>query len=132
MAATDNIVSFVAAEAITEFSLVSVNVAGKITITDAATENNCVGVAQRACSAGDSVEVVVLGKSRAIAGGTLEPAAMNLLMATTDGKLVAFDAASDKYAVARMLPNINQVSASSGDQINVIFTGPVAITAITP
>lgn len=132
MANTDNIVSFVADSAITEFALVSVLSTGKIQVTDAATENNCVGIAQRACSAGDSVEVKVLGKSRAIAGGNIAPATMNLLMATTDGKLIAFDAATDKYAVARMLPNINQASASSGDQINVIFTGPVALTAVTP
>ena len=132
MANTDNLLSFVAAEAITEFALVSVNVDGKVAITDAATEDNCVGIAQRACSAGDSVEVKVLGKSRAIAGGNIAPASMNLLMATTDGKLIAFDAGTDNYAVARMLPNINQAAASSGDQINVIFTGPVALTAVTP
>lgn len=131
MSNTDNIISFVASEAITEFALVSVTVDGKIAITDAATEDNCIGIAQRACSAGDAVEVVVLGKSRAIAGGTLAPASMNLLMATSDGKLVAFDGLATKYAVARMLPNINQNSASSGDQISVIFTGPVALTAIS-
>lgn len=132
MATTDNIISLVAAEAITEFALVSVDVNGKATITDAATENNCVGVAQRACDAGDVVEVVVFGKSRAIAGGNIAPATMNLLMATTGGKLIAFDAATDKYAVARMIPNINQASASDGDQIFVIFTGPSSLTAVTP
>ena len=58
---TQNIVeSFVAAEAITEFALVSIDGNGKITITDAGTEIGCVGVAQRACSAGETVEVVVL------------------------------------------------------------------------
>jgi hypothetical protein len=129
MANTDNIVSFVANSAITEYALVSVLATGKIQVTASEDETNCVGIAQRACSAGDSVEVLVLGKSRAIAGGAITPATMNLLMATADGKLVAFDEAAGSYAVARMLPNINQVSASSGDQINVIFTGPVAITA---
>ena len=129
MANTDNLLSFVAAEAITEYALVSVNVDGKVAITDSEDETNCVGIAQRACSAGDSVEVKVLGKSRAIAGGNIAPATMNLLMAATDGKLVAFDEGAGNYAVARMLPNINQVSAASGDQINVIFTGPVALTA---
>ena len=125
MANTDNIITLVAAEAITEFALVSVNVAGKATITDAATENNCVGIAQRACSTGDVVEVKINGaKSRAIAGGTIAPETMNLLMATTDGKLIAFGGGAGEYAVAYMLPNINQVGASSGDQINVVFTGP--------
>ncbi len=131
MANTDNYITLVAHEAITEFALVSVNVAGKATITDASTENNCIGVAQRACSAGDVVEVVTFGLTRAIAGGDIEPATMNLLMATTDGKLIAFDGAIDKYAVARMIPNINQVSASDGDQIKVVFTGPSNVTALS-
>ena len=130
MATTDNIITLVAAEAITEFALVSVDVNGKATITDAATEDNCIGVAQRACSAGDVVEVAVLGKTRAIAGGSIAPATMNLLMATTGGKLIAFDGAATKYAVARMLPNVNQVSAVDGDQISVIFVGPSSVTSL--
>lgn len=125
MANTDNIITLVAAEAITEFALVSVNVAGKATITGNANEDNCVGIAQRACSTGDVVEVKVLGaKSRAIAGGTIAPATMNLLMATTAGKLIAWDGGAGNYSVAYMIPNINQVGASDGDQINVIFAGP--------
>jgi len=131
MANTDNYITLVAAEAITEFALVSVNVDGKATITDAATENNCVGIAQRACDSGDVVEVVCFGLTRAIAGGNIAPATMNLLMATTDGKLVAFDGATDKYAVARMIPNINQDSAADGEQIKVVFTGPSNVTALS-
>lgn len=127
-----NIVSFVAASAITEFALVSVDVNGKIAVTTAATENNCVGIAQRACSAGDSVEVLVQGISRAIAGGNIAPATMSLLMATTDGELIAYDGAADKYSVARILPNINQTSASANDQILVVFNGPSNLTAVTP
>ena len=131
MANTDYIITLVAAEAITEYALVSVNSDGKATITDAATENNCLGIAQRGCDSGDVVEIIALGKSRAIAGGNIAPATMNQLMATTDGKLIAFDGAADKYAVARMIPNINQTSAADGDQISVIFTGPVNVTSLT-
>ena len=131
MANTDYIITLVAAEAITEYALVSVNSDGKATITDAATENNCLGIAQRGCDSGDVVEIIALGKSRAIAGGNIAPATMNQLMATTDGKLIAFDGAADKYAVARMVPNINQTSAADGDQISVIFTGPVNVTSLS-
>ena len=131
MANTDYIITLVAAEAITEYALVSVNSDGKATITDAATENNCIGIAQRGCDSGDVVEIIALGKSRAIAGGNIAPATMNQLMATTDGKLIAFDGAANKYAVARMIPNINQTSAADGDQIFVIFTGPVNVTSLT-
>lgn len=130
MANTDNIITLVAANAITEFALVSVDVNGKADITTAATENNCVGVAQRACSAGEVVEVVTFGITRAIAGASIAPATMNLLMATTAGKLIPFDGAASKYAVARMIPNINQDEASDGEQIKVVFTGPSNLTAI--
>ena len=51
MANTDNMVSFIAAEAITEFAAVSVDNAGKVVITDASTDEASVGIAQRAAEA---------------------------------------------------------------------------------
>ena len=116
------ILSFVAAEAITEFALVSVNTAGKIVITDAANDARCIGVAQRACDSGDSVEVLVQGTSRVIAGATIANT-VSLVMATTDGK-VATHATTGNYSIGQILPNINQVSSSAGDQILIKFTGP--------
>ena len=113
--------SFVAAEAITEFALVSVNTAGKIVITDAATDARCVGIAQRACASGDSVEVLVQGVSRVIAGGTITDT-VSLVMADTDGKVVTHQTAG--YSIGQILPNINQTSASASDQILIKFTGP--------
>ena len=122
MANTDNIISFIAAEAITEFALVSTNAAGKIVITDAATDTRCIGVAQRACSTGDSVEVVISGKTRVIAGATIANS-VSLVMAATDGKVVTH-ATSTNYSIGSILPNINQTSSVSGDQILINFTGP--------
>lgn len=116
------ILSFVAAEAITEFALVSVNTAGKVVITDAATDDRCIGVAQRACNSGDSVDVLVQGTSRVIAGATIANT-VSLVMATTDGK-VATHATTGNYSIGQILPNINQVSSSAGDQILIKFTGP--------
>jgi hypothetical protein len=114
--------SFVAAEAITEFALVSVNTAGKIVITDAATDARCVGIAQRACASGDSVEVLVQGVSRVIAGATIANT-VSLVMADTDGKVVTH-ATTGNYSIGQILPNINQTSASASDQILIKFTGP--------
>ena len=114
--------SFVAAEAITEFALVSVDTAGKIVITDAANDPRCIGIAQRACSLGDTVEVVVQGTSRVIAGATIANT-VSLVMAATDGK-VATHATSGNYSIGQILPNINQVSSSANDQILIKFTGP--------
>jgi len=116
------IVSFVAAEAITEFALVSVNTAGKIVITDAATDARCVGIAQRACPSGDAVEVLVQGVSRVIAGGTIANT-VSLVMADTDGKVLTH-ATTGNYSIGQILPNINQTSASASDQILIKFTGP--------
>jgi hypothetical protein len=116
------IVSFVAAEAITEFALVSVNTAGKIVITDAATDARCVGIAQRACASGDAVEVLVQGVSRVIAGGTIANT-VSLVMADTNGKVLTH-ATTGNYSIGQILPNINQTSASASDQILIRFTGP--------
>lgn len=114
--------SFVAAEAITEFALVSVNTAGKIVITDVATDARCVGIAQRACASGDSVEVLVQGVSRVIAGATIANT-VSLVMADADGKVVTH-ATTGNYSIGQILPNINQTSASASDQILIKFTGP--------
>jgi hypothetical protein len=122
MANTDNIISFVAAEAITEYALVSVNTAGKIVITDAATDSRCVGVAQRACASGDSVEVKVQGLTRVIAGATIANT-VSLVMADTDGKVVTH-ATSGNYSIGQIMPNINQASSSASDQITIKLTAP--------
>jgi len=122
MANTDNIISFVAAEAITEYALVSVDTAGKIVITDAATDRRCVGVAQRACALGDSVEVKVNGITRVVAGATIANT-VSLIMADTDGKVITH-ATSGNFSIGQVLPNINQVSSAAGDQIFINFTGP--------
>lgn len=125
MANTDNILSFVAAEAITEYAIVSLNAAGKVVITDAATDANAIGVAQRACASGESVEVMIQGVTRVIAGESLTFNSTPLLAAAADGKVQACEASDTTfYQLARVLPNINQVSASAGDQIKVLFTGP--------
>lgn len=122
MANTDNIISFVSAEAITEYALVSVDTAGKIVITDAATDRRCIGIAQRACASGDSVEVKVNGISRVIAGATIANS-VSLVMADTDGKVITH-ATTGNFSIGQIIPNINQVSSSAGDQVFMNFTGP--------
>lgn len=120
------VVSFKAAEAITEFALVSQDAAGKVVITDSAAAASagaaCVGVAQRACNSGDMVDVVVQGLTRAIAGASITFNSTPLLMATTDGKAIAH-ATSGNYSIGRVVPNVNQTSASANEQITIVFTG---------
>ena len=122
--------SFVAAEAITEFALVSIDGNGKVTITDAGTEIGCVGVAQRACDAGDSVDVVVFGTTRVIASAALTFGTTPLLTGAANGQVAAVSGSSNEYPVARILPNINQTStAGAGEQLLVLFTGPSVVKA---
>ena len=122
MANTDNIISFIADGAITEYALVSTTAAGKVTVTTAGTDSRCIGVAQRACNSGDSIEVVISGKTRVIAGGTIANT-NTLVMATTAGKVDAHSG-SGKYSIGSVLPNINQTSSAANDQILINFTGP--------
>jgi hypothetical protein len=128
MANTDNLISFVAGEAITEFAIVSLNGDGKVVITDAATDDNVVGVAQRACSAGEAVEVLIYGITRVIAGESLTFNSTPILAAITDGKVQACEATDTTFfPIARVIPNINQKTASAGDQIKVMFVGPTSL-----
>jgi hypothetical protein len=120
--ATNIIQSFIAASAITEFALVSIDGNGKVAVTTAGSDKACVGVAQRAASAGEAVDVVISGVSRVIAGGSITFTS-SLVMATTAGN-VATHATTGNYAIGRIIPNINQTSASANDQLSIVFTGP--------
>ena len=115
--------SFLAAEAITEFALVSRNTDGKIVITDAATDASCMGIAQRACASGEYVEVLISGESRVITGAGGIANTASLVMAAADGTVLAH-ATSGNYAIGQILPNVNQASSSANDQILIKFTGP--------
>ena len=123
MADTYNTKTYIAGGNITEFALVSIDTDGKVQVTSASDDAKVTGVAQRAVSTGEAVDVLLSGCTRVIAGGTITFATTPLLMATTAGKVVAH-ASSGNYSVCRVVPNINQTSAASGDQIEVFFTGP--------
>ena len=119
--------SFIAHEAITEFALVSLHTNGKIKTTTVGTDKACVGIAQRAASAGDPVDVVTFGVSRAIAGGSITASTEPRLKSVTGTTGRVENVASGDFAVCRMIPNVNQTAASAGDQIQVMFLGPVIV-----
>tara|TARA_Y100001937_G_scaffold72129_1_gene98122 strand:+ start:1154 stop:1537 length:384 start_codon:yes stop_codon:yes gene_type:complete len=114
--------SFIAASAITEFALVSIDGNGKVAVTTSSSDKKCIGVAQRAASTGEAVDVIIFGPTRVIAGGSIT-FTDSLVMATTSGN-VATHASSGNYAIGRIIPNINQTSASANDQLSIVFTGP--------
>ena len=126
---TQNIVkSFVAASTITEFAVVTLNTAGKVAVATSATSDLIVGIAQRGASAGDVVDVLVHGTSRAIAGATLALTDTPRLAVTAAGAVKPGDTSAD-YPIARFLPNVNQLGASSGEQVLVFFHGPIVPNA---
>ncbi|MDB4526291.1 hypothetical protein N9180_01745 [Akkermansiaceae bacterium] len=117
--------SFVAASTITEFAVVALDSNGKVAVATDATSDLIVGVAQRGASAGDVVDVIVHGETRAIAGAALTFSSTPRLTVGAAGVLVDGSDAGD-FPVARVLPNVNQTSTSaSGEQIVVLFHGPV-------
>jgi hypothetical protein len=129
MSTTSHIRSFIAAEAITAYAVVSMDSAGKIVITDAATDNKVVGVAQRGCASGDSVEVLVYGITRAIASEALDETKC-ILSAATDGKLQPCESGDTTfYPIARLIPNVNQIDVAADEQCFVYFFGPSSLNA---
>jgi len=117
--------TFIAAGAITEFAVVSMDAEGKVAVTTAATDASVVGVAQRACSTGEAVEVVIYGETKVIASALITFNTTPLLAATTAGKMQACEASDTTfYQIARAIPNVNQTSAAADVQFLVFFTGP--------
>lgn len=117
--------TFIAGGAITEYAVVSMDAAGKVQVTTAATDASVVGVAQRACASGDPVEVVVYGETRVIAAESITFNSTPLVAAAAAGKVQPCEASDTTfYQVARALPNINRLSAAADTQFNVFFTGP--------
>lgn len=125
MSTNPNIMSFVAASAVTEFAVVSMDSAGKVAVTSAATDNKVIGVAQRAAAAGDAVEVLVHGITRIIASETIDET-NPILSAATGGKLQPCDDATF-YPIARLLPNINQTQVDADEQGFAYFFGPSSL-----
>lgn len=124
MSNTDNLKSFVAAVAIDEFEIVAIDANGKVTLPSGGDDDGIVGVAQRSVAAGDVVDVLVHGITRVKAGAALTFVTTPLLMAATDGEVVAASGTGN-YPIARVLPNINQTAtAGAGEQFSAFFFGP--------
>ena len=116
--------TFVCASAVTEFALVAIDSDGKIAVATDPTANTIVGVAQRAGSTGDVVDVVIAGETRVIAGGSITITSSTVLAVTTAGAVQA--AASSHYPVGFSLPNINQTSVALNEQFSILFSRGLA------
>jgi len=128
MSSNQNIVTtFIAAGAITEFAVVSIDSDGKVIVTTAGTDVAAVGVAQRACSTGDAVEVVVFGLTRVIcAASNINAFEATPRLAAAASGTVAVAGAGD-YPNMFVQANINQTEASSGEQLTVLWSPAGAV-----
>lgn len=119
--------TFIAAEAITALQAVVIDSNGKVALADTTTGEYVDGIAQRSVDAGDAVEVVVDGATKAIAGATLTAGTHRLLMVeTATARLIPWatgGGAPIQRSVARVMFNQNVTSYADGDEIEVIFTG---------
>jgi len=120
-----DIQTFIAAEAITALQAVVINSAGKVVLADGTTGEQVDGIAQRTAAIGDAVEVVIFGRTKALAGDTLTAGTHSLLMVETGtARLIPWtNGAGTEYSVARVIFNQNVTSYADGDEIEVIFTG---------
>jgi hypothetical protein len=124
MAEQNLVKSYVAAGAITEFAFVTVDTAGKVVEATSASDARVVGVAQRAASTGDIVEVVVHGLTRVIAGEELDFTASAILPIQCGGSGRAFANASGGYGLGYILPSSQNLVLAIGEQAEIIFNGP--------
>jgi hypothetical protein len=120
-----DIITLIAAEAITALQAVVINSDGKAALADGTTGEQADGIAQRSASTGDAVEVVIFGRTKALAGDTLTAGTHSLLMVeTATARLIPWaNGGGTEYAVARVIFNQNVTAYADGDEIEVIFTG---------
>ena len=120
-----DIITLEAAEAITALQAVKIDANGKAALADGTTGELADGIAQRSASTGDVVEVVIFGRTKAIAGDTIQAGTDSLLMVETGtARLIPWaNGAVTEYSVARVIYNQNATSYANGDEIEVIFTG---------
>ena len=120
-----DIITLEAAEAITALQAVIINSDGKAALADGTTGEQADGIAQRSASTGDVVEVVIFGRTKALAGDTIQAGTDSLLMVETGtARLIPWaNGGGTEYSVARVIYNQNATSYADGDEIEVIFTG---------
>jgi len=119
-----DVITLIAAEAITALQAVVINSDGKAVLADGTTGEQADGIAQRSASDGDAVEVVVFGRTKALAGDAIEAGTDSLLMVeATSGRLIPYATGAGRYSVARVIYNQNVTAYADGDEIEVIFTG---------
>lgn len=123
--AEQNIVkSYIAGGAITEFALVKLETDGDVVVATSPTTADVIGVAQRAASTGDIVDVVVHGLTRAIVDTAIDLTSAVALpvQCGANGHLDAN--ASGGYGIGYLIPSKQNLALASGEQVEIIFNGP--------
>ena len=123
-----DIITLIAAESITALQAVKFDSDGKAALADGTTGELVDGIAQRSASAGDAVEVVIFGRTKAIAGDAIEAGTDSLLMVeAATARLIPYDGSGGgtQRSIARVIYSQNVTAYADGDEIEIIFTGSV-------
>lgn len=118
--------TFTASEALTQFQAVTLDTAGTISAADAQGER-IIGICQETITAGDvtngrAVSVRVLGVSRAVANGAINPGA--IVTASADGSLEAVATGDFPVGVC-----VASQAVADNDQFDVLLTPPGGVAS---
>ena len=113
--------SYTAHSSLTKYQVVQVRTDGKIEPCASATSSSALGIVQRSVSAGEMVDVVINGYTRALIGSSYTVGTdTRLLMAGTGAKLNKAQSTGN-IPIAEIVTQESSLSYVDGDEIEIIF-----------
>ena len=113
--------SYTAHSSLTKYQVVQVRTDGKIESCASATSSSALGIVQRSVSAGEMVDVVINGYTRALIGSNYTVGTdTRLLMAGTGAKLNKAQSTGN-IPIAEIVTQESSLSYVDGDEIEILF-----------
>jgi hypothetical protein len=113
--------SYTAHSSLTKYQVVQVRTDGKIEPCASATSSSALGIVQRSVSAGEMVDVVINGYTRALIGSSYTVGTdTRLLMAGTGAKLNKAQSTGN-IPIAEIVTQESSLSYVDGDEIEILF-----------
>ena len=113
--------SYTAHSSLTKYQVVKIRTDGKIEPCASATSSSALGIVQRSVSAGEMVDVVINGYTRALIGSNYTVGTdTRLLMAGTGAKLNKAQSTGN-IPIAEIVTQESSLSYVDGDEIEIIF-----------
>jgi len=113
--------SYTAHSSLTKYQVVKIRTDGKIEPCASATSSSALGIVQRSAGAGELVDVVICGHTRALMGSSYTVGTdTRLLMAGTGAKLNKAQSTGN-IPIAEIVSQSSSLSYVDGDEIEVFF-----------